>query len=986
MKYRRPKFQVIASLVVTLSTLPALAVTKGDNTNLLNLGTSWTGGTAPASTSIADWSGAYNIAGSLSAAFTASTPVSWQGITVGNITGTAAGLVSIGGTGNALTGSSVTIGSSGMDMSVASQNLVLNSATTVLTGSTQTWNVASGRNLRFGTTGTGGANANLDGTAGTVVTVTGGGVVDLNQGGASGFTDAAGFAGFNGKWTVNAGTTLRGLRNGATAWGTGTAADTITLNGGTLAVGGISGAVGNWTWNTNVTVSAASTIDNQNISGSARFLKLNGILAGASNLAFASTGAGTMSADTGFILTAANTLSGTVNIGSGVFVRVGGVNGAGGTDITTTVGSNGDLGTAAIVNNGTLTLSRDNTWTFANNVSGSGLLRIGLTTGSATHIVTVSGSNTHTGGTTLQSAVTLKIGSSNALGTGAFTITGNGVFDNATGSALTVPNTLVMSGGSPTFTGTSDLAFGGLATIGGAATRTITVNGSTLTLAGGTAEDVAGRALSKAGPGTLVLSGTGAHTGATNVNGGTLILAGGAALADTAALTLANTAGVTLQLNSSETVGNLTGGGTAGGTVAVGSNTLTVNSPAGVQILGAGVTGTGAVVKEGTGALTLEGSNSFSGSYSVNNGSLAFRGVDSENGSPAITLGASGILSLGSGFVGQTATISSLSGSGTVTPQFDAALGTKTLGVNQSGDTVFSGTLTDATDLSNRLLALSKSGAGSLTLSGSNAYSGGTTVLGGTVVAGSATAFGTGPITLSTGATLNLNSQTIGNPITNNGGTISGGTLSGTTTGTLSVTGTLNTAPTASFTGQVTVGSGGLVKGTGNFTGGLVLNSGSTVSPGNSPGILGAGNTSWNGGGSYVWEVNNATGSAGANFDLIAITGTLDLAGASSSNPFVVKVASLQLADNLPGLASNFSAGFPGHTWTIVSTSLGVSNFTSGSVTVDVSGFANAHLGAGFWSVEVSGVNLNLVYVPEPSACAALGGLLALGLAVRRRR
>lgn len=61
--------------------------------------------------------------------------------------------------------------------------------------------------------------ANLDGADGTVVTIAGGGTVDANQGGGNGFADAGGFAGFNGKWIVEAGATLRGLRNGATAWG-----------------------------------------------------------------------------------------------------------------------------------------------------------------------------------------------------------------------------------------------------------------------------------------------------------------------------------------------------------------------------------------------------------------------------------------------------------------------------------------------------------------------------------------------------------------------------------------------------------------------------------------------------------------------------------------------------------------------------------------------------------------------------------------------
>lgn len=601
----------------------AADVIKGDNINGLNLGTSWALGTAPGTGDVATWSGTYNTAGSLSSSFSASSPVSWQGIKIGSLSGTAAGLVSIGGTGTAVTGSQITIGSAGIDMSAANQNLVINAATIVLSGSTQTWSVASGRNLRLGTTGTGGANANLDGTAGTVITVTGGGLVDANQGGVSGFSDAAGFAGFNGKWVVDSNTTLRGLRNGATAWGTSTASDAIKLNGGTLATGGISGAVGNWTWTTNINVAASSIIDNQNISGSGRYLKLNGVLSGASNLTFASTGAGTMSVDNGFILTNANSLSGQVTINSGVFVRVGGI---GGTDTTTAVGSTGDLGTASIVNNGTLTLSRDNTWTFANDISGTGVLRIGVTTGSATHIVTVSGNNSHSGGTTLQSAVTLKLGSATALGTGVFTIAGNGIFDNATGSPLTVTNGMTMSGGSPTFTGTNDMTFSGTSQMAGS-NRTVTVSAGTLTLAGGLGQDASARGLTKAGNGTLVLSGASSYTGTTTISAGSLQIAGSAGTLGSGAVT--NNANLTFNR----------------------SNALNVSTAIG---------GTGSVSQIGGGTTTLSGISNYSGSTSVSAGTLLVTGTLGNTATSVTggTLGGDGVIA-GSVSIGINGTLSS---------------------------------------------------------------------------------------------------------------------------------------------------------------------------------------------------------------------------------------------------------------------------------------------------------------------------------------
>lgn len=477
----KPQFnRFLAASIVAVAALSssAYAQTKADNTSLLDLGASWTGGTAPTSSSIAVWSGSYNTAASLSAAFTASSPVSWQGISIGSISGTAAGLVSIGGTGAAVTGSSVTIGTSGIDMSSANQNLVINAATLNF-NSTQTWNIGAGRNLRFGISGTGAANANVDGNnASAVITVSGSGVADMNQGGVSGFTDGGGFANFTGKWQVNSGATLRGLRNGATAWGTSTAADAITLNGGTLAVGGISGTQGSWTWNNPVTLTASTTssIDQQIFSGTGRFLKLMGAVTGGAttNLIFKETGATNSfsSDDLGYIIAVNNpNLNGTVTIwGEGATennisgrlssVRVGGVNGA--TDTTTGAGNAGTLGTAAVVNNGVLTLSRNDTWTFGNTMSGSGSLRIGGgVSGAGTQVVTISGSNTYTGATT--------------VGQGRLNLTGSLT------SAVSVAANARISGSGST-TGLLTLAANsGIVLAGGVTSTSLAANGVTIT-------------------------------------------------------------------------------------------------------------------------------------------------------------------------------------------------------------------------------------------------------------------------------------------------------------------------------------------------------------------------------------------------------------------------------------------------------------------------------------------------------------------------
>ena len=82
--------------------------------------------------------------------------------------------------------------------------------------------------------------------------------------------------------------------------------------------------------------------------------------------------------------------------------------------------------------------------------------------------------------------------------------------------------------------------------------------------------------LTKAGTGIFTLSGANTYTGATAINAGTLQGAGGVAIADTSAVTLANVAGATLDLNgTNETIGSLAGGGATGGNVTLGAGTLT---------------------------------------------------------------------------------------------------------------------------------------------------------------------------------------------------------------------------------------------------------------------------------------------------------------------------------------------------------------------------------------------------------------------------
>jgi autotransporter-associated beta strand protein len=143
------------------------------------------------------------------------------------------------------------------------------------------------------------------------------------------------------------------------------------------------------------------------------------------------------------------------------------------------------------------------------------------------------------------------------------------------------------------------------------ANSTITVSGSI----GGSGN------LTKSGAGTLVLSGANSYTGTTTVSAGNLTITSGTALADNGAVTLANTTGAVLSVSTSETIGSLSGGGASGGNVVIASaQTLTVNQTTNTTFSGA-ISGAN-LVKTGSGTLTVNGSNTYTGTTTVDSGTL----------------------------------------------------------------------------------------------------------------------------------------------------------------------------------------------------------------------------------------------------------------------------------------------------------------------------------------------------------------------------
>jgi autotransporter-associated beta strand protein len=158
------------------------------------------------------------------------------------------------------------------------------------------------------------------------------------------------------------------------------------------------------------------------------------------------------------------------------------------------------------------------------------------------------------------------------------------------------------------------------------------------------------------------------------------------------------------------------------------------------------------ITKEGARALTLSGNNSFTGGLTINGGTVVVGSSGGIGSANAVSGTASGTLMLS----GSSVTISGLTSA--VNVQNGSTVAAATLTVSKaSGTDTHSGTIQNG---NTSALALQKTGAGTLVLSGLNSYSGGTTLSGGVLQAGSGSALGTGGVNFN-GGTLNANNQTL---------------------------------------------------------------------------------------------------------------------------------------------------------------------------------------------------------------------------------
>ncbi|MFK0378096.1 autotransporter-associated beta strand repeat-containing protein [Pandoraea sp. NPDC090278] len=618
--------------------------------------------------------------------------------------------------------------------------------------------------------------------------VSGTGSVSL---GGTGSLSLSGINTYSGGTFLTSGTLVAGS---STAFGSGT----VQVSGTT----GVLDASAPVSLTNTIAIGGGSTLT---LGGSAA-LTLSGLIGGSGSLA--KQGAQTVT------LTGANTFSGGVNVVAGTLalsgagsLQIGGtplaLSGAGAVfDMSAANGDRTVSGLSGVGNTqialgaNNLTLGSSANSTFAGAIGGTG----GIVKTNA-NTQTLSGANTFTGGTRINAGgIALGAGGSLAS-TGAVSLLGGGTtFDISQASAQTI------------------------GALSGIANTSVALGNNALTFGDATNQTFAGAftgsggSLVKQGTGVMTLTGTSTAGGGINVRAGTLTLQG-AAFANAPPLALTGSTS-TLDLS---TAANMTFGalsGVSGSTVLIGNQTLTVGD-AGNTTFGGTISGTGGLVKQGTGSLLLSGPQTFTGGIDVAAGRLALQGNNALAGSNVVTLADGATFDIGGA---GPVSIGSLIG----TANSQVTLGSNTLALGDAASQTFAGSIGGTG-------GIVKQGTGTQTLTGQNAFTGQITIDQGTLSLGGTGTLSANPVSIAGGAALDISggenqtisalSGAVGSTINLGDNTLSfgdntnqtfAGTLTGTGGGIVKFgTGTQTITAQQTFTGSVVVGGGSLVIGAG---------------------------------------------------------------------------------------------------------------------------------------------------------------------------
>ncbi|WP_307886115.1 autotransporter family protein [Brucella abortus] len=402
----------------------------------------------------------------------------------------------------------------------------------------------------------------------------------------------------------------------------------------------------------------------------------------------------------------------------------------------------------------------------------------------------------------------------------------------------------------------------------GASTSGLVVQGADNLVLSGVLSDV-GR-LTKNGSGTLTLTADNTYTGGTVFAGGVVsvdkeVRLGGGDLTFNGGTLQVTGTGWT---STSRAVSLQAGGGT-----------FDIEDAANNFAVTQGVAGAGGLMKSGTGTVTLSGVNTYTGGTTLTAGTLAAASDNNLGGaSGGLTFNGGTLQVMGTSWTSTNRAVSLQAGGGTFDIEDAANNFAVTQGVAGAG-------------------GLTKSGSGTLTLSGANSYTGATTVSAGTLVVANDNTGG-GTTTVDVGAGLQIGtggvSGSLAGDIVNNGTLVVdrsnafdlANVISGTGSLTKNGAGTLTLSGVNSYTGGTTV-SAGILTLTGDNTGG-----GTTTVDAGAVLQIGTGGTSGNLAGDIANNgalvvnrsdaLNLANAISGAGSLMKSGAGTLTLSGANS--------------------------------------------------------------------------------------------------------
>ncbi|CAN5198166.1 hypothetical protein BH11PLA2_BH11PLA2_37550 [soil metagenome] len=585
--------------------------------------------------------------------------------------------------------------------------------------------------------------------------------------------------------------------------------------------------------------------------------------------------------------------------------------------------------------NGILVVGNANTYTGATTISGGQLSAgnfglggfnssVGASSAAAANLVFNNGALLlYSGPTgTTNRSFTLNAGTGTASG-GGFNIptgviltltgasTGGGIFYKAGAGTLLLTGANLSTGGITINGGTVQIGAGG--SVGSVSNTGAIINNGTLTFFRSDAvtqtNAISGTGgLVKLGAGSLILSGINTYTGPTTVITGILQAGSTSAFGTGSAVTVAS--GTTLALNNnSNTIGSLSGAGTVSnnGTInavlTLGDSTNTTFS----GVIQNGSTGTLALIKTGTGTLTLTGPSTFTGGVTLLNGTIAVS-TDAALGTGSFTNTPFGTLSftastttsrsynlglgnlaiaggttltlngsqIGGGYIGGSGSVATNPANGAIFSGITTQPST-TLASNSSNDRYFNfsngGAMTLAANLSTPIIAsgFTNQGSGSVTVGANSGFNvenfqsygvvtlnpgtSGFTQFKNTGTAqlffnGGSRTFINSPSTVGSTAGIDLNGR---NAVVAGGLFVNNGVVFDGTGGTATVI--------ADF--------GALVRGAGFYVNPVITRNGGRFQAGNSPGVSNQGSVFFGNGGSdsITFQINNATGIAGPSAD-----------------------------------------------------------------------------------------------------------------------